>query len=47
MNQKLIFSFKDAITAMKRLDEFFSYEEIKQSSRLPLPVNSDDIITVV
>ena len=40
-------SFSDANTALKRLDEFFSHEEIPKSVRYPLPFQSDITIDAV
>ena len=39
--------FKDAMSAMKRLDEFFSNEEIEPTQRLPMQKDSDITIQVV
>jgi len=40
-------SFSDASTALKRLDEFFSHDEIPKAVRYPLPTNSDVTISIV
>ena len=37
----------DAITAMKRLDDFFASEDIKPAVRYPSPTETDESITVV
>ncbi len=45
--QLIEFHFKDARTALKRLDEFFSHEEIEPCVRLPSPTHTDETICVV
>ena len=40
-------SLSDAVTALKRLDEFFAHEEIQEAKRYPLPTNSDVTISIV
>lgn len=40
-------SFSDAATALKRLDEFFSHDEIPKAVRYPLPKDSDITINIV
>jgi hypothetical protein len=43
----LIEYFEDALSAMKRLDEFFAHEEIQPAVRHPSPTNTDETIVVV
>ena len=40
-------SFSDAATALKRLDEFFSHDEIPKAVRYQLPNDSDVTISIV
>ena len=40
-------SLSDAVTALKRLDEFFAHEEIQEAKRYPLPADSNVTITIV
>jgi hypothetical protein len=42
-----LYKLKDASTALKRLDDFFASEEIKQAERFPLPTDSDETVIVV
>ena len=35
------------MSALRRLDEFFSHEEIQASVRYPSPTNSDETVIVV
>jgi hypothetical protein len=43
----LLFWLEDAMTALKRLDEFFAEEEVEPSARYELPNNSDETVVVV
>jgi hypothetical protein len=43
----MFYVFKDAMSALKRLDEFFAHEEISATVRYPLPKDSDETIVVV
>jgi len=47
MAPQAINSLSDAVTAAKRLDEFFAHEEIQEAKRYPLPTNSDVTISIV
>jgi len=40
-------SLSDAVTALKRLDEFFAHEEIQEAKRYPLPTDSNVTISIV
>jgi len=40
-------SLSDAVSALKRLDEFFAHEEIAEAKRYPLPTDSDVTILIV
>lgn len=39
-------SYSDAVTALKRLDEFFAHEEIQEAKRYPFPKDNDVVISI-